>query len=296
MDPYSADGELALIHNAFHQGQFDKVVEWDTKPFSNDYQVPAKMLQIRSRLALGQYDQVLSAAKGQSSPDFKAAAIAADFFKKPSETSPAVDKARKLAESDGGNMNVQILCGTVLARAGDVEPALALLAKHDGSLDAVALTVQIELARNRLDLAKKSALAARKWAQDSLLVNIAESWIGMREGGEKYQSAYYVFEELAQADASQSVRSLVGQAISELHLGRLPESQAAFDQATALDAKNPDVLSNLIVLHTILGKSTVEEKKALQSVEPGHQLLKDLAEKSSEFEKAASRYSPRVNG
>ena len=41
--------------------------------------------------------------------------------------------------------------------------------------------VQIELERNRLDLATKHAIAARKWAQDSLLVNIAESWIGLRE-------------------------------------------------------------------------------------------------------------------
>jgi coatomer protein complex subunit epsilon len=116
------------------------------------------------------------------------------------------------------------------------------------------------------------------------------------QGGEKYKAAYYVFEELAQAEATQSVQSLVGQAISELHLGRTPEAEAAFEQATALDAKNPDVLANLIVLNTVLGKSTVEQKKALQAVQPSHQLLRDLAEKTSEFEKAASRYSPRVNG
>jgi Coatomer epsilon subunit len=46
---------------------------------------------------------------------------------------------------------------------------------------SVAVIVQIELERNRLDLAKKTAAAARKFAQDTLLVNIAESWIGMRE-------------------------------------------------------------------------------------------------------------------
>jgi hypothetical protein len=46
---------------------------------------------------------------------------------------------------------------------------------------SVALMVQIELERNRLDLATKHAVAARKWAQDSLLVNIAESWVGLRE-------------------------------------------------------------------------------------------------------------------
>jgi hypothetical protein len=56
------------------------------------------------------------------------------------------------------------------------------VARHESLIYySVAVIVQIELERNRLDLAKKAAGGARKWAQDSLLVNIAESWIGMRE-------------------------------------------------------------------------------------------------------------------
>jgi len=45
---------------------------------------------------------------------------------------------------------------------------------------SVALIVQIHLQQNRTDLALKEVQAARKWAQDSLLVNIAESWVGLR--------------------------------------------------------------------------------------------------------------------
>ena len=44
----------------------------------------------------------------------------------------------------------------------------------------VALIVQIHLQQNRTDLALKEVQAARKWAQDNLLVNIAESWVGIR--------------------------------------------------------------------------------------------------------------------
>lgn len=47
-------------------------------------------------------------------------------------------------------------------------------------VEAVALTVQIHLEQNRTDLAMKEVQAARRWAQDSLLVNIAESWVGLR--------------------------------------------------------------------------------------------------------------------
>lgn len=51
------------------------------------------------------------------------------------------------------------------------------------SVEAVALIVQIQLQQNRTDLALKEVQAARRWAQDSLLVNLAESWVGMRMVG-----------------------------------------------------------------------------------------------------------------
>lgn len=48
------------------------------------------------------------------------------------------------------------------------------------SSSSVALIVQIHLEQNRTDLALKEVTAAKRWAQDSLLINIAESWVGMR--------------------------------------------------------------------------------------------------------------------
>ena len=40
--------------------------------------------------------------------------------------------------------------------------------------------MQIRLSQNRTDLAMKDVQSAKKWAQDSLLVNLAESWVGLR--------------------------------------------------------------------------------------------------------------------
>jgi len=54
-----------------------------------------------------------------------------------------------------------------------------------GVVDAVALIVQIHLQQNRNDLAVKEVAAARRWAQDSLLVNLAESWVGLRLVGRR---------------------------------------------------------------------------------------------------------------
>lgn len=40
--------------------------------------------------------------------------------------------------------------------------------------------VQIYLQQNRADLALKEVQAAKRWAQDNLLINLAEAWVGMR--------------------------------------------------------------------------------------------------------------------
>lgn len=176
----------------------------------------------------------------------------------------------------------------------------------------VALIVQIHLRQNRPDLAAKEAQRARKWAQDSLLVNIAESWISMREvctfsspsldtkltsaqGGEKYQSAFYVFEELAQQSQTTSAHSLVAQAVSELHLGRYDEAQAALQQAIELDPNSADTIANLIVLNTLLGKKgeTEQLKQQLAVVDGKHPQLSDWEEKRAEFQRATSRYTPK---
>lgn len=45
---------------------------------------------------------------------------------------------------------------------------------------SVALLVQIYLQTNHVDLAIKEIAAAKRWAQDSLLFNLSESWVGMR--------------------------------------------------------------------------------------------------------------------
>ncbi|OJD34206.1 coatomer subunit epsilon [Diplodia corticola] len=293
MDPYSAEGELVNIHNAFHQGQYQQVIDFDTSSFSATNALPARVLKLRAQLALGQHAAVAQAAAAEPGvPDLRAAGALAASLQNPADET-AVATAQELAATAADNLSVQLLAGTVLANAGLTEEALALLAKHQGSLDAVALIIQIHLQQNRADLAAKEAQQARKWAQDSLLVNIAESWVGLREGGEKYQQAFYVFEELAQAPASQAVQSLVGQAISELHLGRYPEAEAALQQALALDPQSADVLANTIVLNTVLGKDTTELKSKLEQVDPKHPFLVEATAKKDAFEAAQAKYTPK---
>lgn len=88
---------------------------------------------------------------------------------------------------------------------------------------------------------------------------------------------------------------MLGQAIAELHLGRLPEAEAALTQALTTSPDNPDILANALVLNTILGREaeTAELKAKLESIPWEHALVKDLRAKRDLFESARAKYSPK---
>jgi len=133
------------------------------------------------------------------------------------------------------------------------------------------------------------------------------------QGGDRYQQAFYVFEELAQAPSTSSVRTLVSQAVAELHLGRTEEAQAALEQAMKKEPNFAEAIANLLVLSVITGKDATDVTKCvsfvllwpvkglangpyrnLKNVDAQHPLLTDLAEKSELFDKAATKYKAKV--
>ncbi|KAI0016190.1 coatomer epsilon subunit-domain-containing protein [Xylariomycetidae sp. FL0641] len=293
MDPYSAEGELINIHNHFHQGQYQEVIDFDTSAFSSENALPARVLVLRAKIALGQGEDVLSEVEGAAEPELAAVAALAQLSL--GKTDAAVKQAEELASSAGDNQTVQVVGGTVLQAAGKSEEALALLSQHSGSLDAVALITQIHLQQNRTDLAVKEVAAARRWAQDSLLVNLAESWVGVRLGGDKYQQAFYVFEELAQAPSTSSIVTLVSQAVCELHLGRVEEAQSALESAVQKQPDYAEAIANLLVLTVVIGKDATQFTDSLKEKAPAHPFLTDLEEKSALFDKAAAKYSAKAS-
>lgn len=93
------------------------------------------MLQLRAQIASGHAEQVLaSVEKEANAPDFVAVKALAQYAT--GNASAAIGTAEKLVESASENATVQVLGGTVLQAVGKTEEALALLTKHQGSLEA----------------------------------------------------------------------------------------------------------------------------------------------------------------
>lgn len=294
MDPFSGEGELINILTAFYQSQYTTVIEFDTSAFSDESKTAASILKLRARIASGDAASVLK--ESDSSPEATAVKALAQSSL-PGQTSSALSAAEELAENYPENATVQVCCGTVLAANKKYDEALNLLNKHQGNLEAVALIVQIHLIQNRTDLALKEVQAAKRWAQDNLVINLAEAWVGLRVGGEKYQSTFYVYEELASAPSTSSTTALIGQAVSEIHLGRLPEAEAALQQVLASAEADPEAIANSIVLASLQGNKLSETEaliERLKTADSEHALLKDLEEKSSLFDEAKTKYAAKV--
>ena len=64
---------------------------------------------------------------------------------------------------------------------------------------------------------------------------------------------------MAQAPSTSASKSLVSQAIAEIHLGRLPEAEVALQQAMQKDPKDSEAIANTLVLNILAGKSASEQ-------------------------------------
>jgi coatomer protein complex subunit epsilon len=295
MDPFSGEGELLNLTTAFYTHAYSTVLDFDTSALSASNKSAAQILKYRAQIGLGQASAVISSLKSTKDPASKSILALAQHA---TGDPKGLEAATSLAESEGEDGTVQICAGTVLASAGEYATAIELLQKHQGSLEAVAILVQIHLAQNRTDLALKEVAAAKRWANDSLLINMAESWTNLRVGGsEKYQSSFYVYEELATTPGTTSPTALVGQAVSEMHLGRWEEAQLALDQAIGMDGASVESIANSLVLASITGKKGEIVQDLMQNLKqknPHHPLLQDLDEKSTLFDTAAQKYSAKA--
>ncbi|KAJ2750705.1 hypothetical protein GGH94_001959 [Coemansia aciculifera] len=176
-----------------------------------------------------------------------------------------------------------------LASAGQTDDALRILDMHPRNLECTLLTVAIYLSLSRVDLAQKLVARVRQWAEDAPIAQLAEAWTALAQGGSKYNEAYYVFVELAQASAVSTARLFCSLAVVKLHLGQHEEAQAHLQSALEKDPNDPDTLANLVVCASLTAQSPEVRARYLSQlahVAPSHPFLRDLELASSRFDSA----------
>ncbi|KAF9917557.1 hypothetical protein BX616_000605 [Lobosporangium transversale] len=307
------ENTLFAIRNLFYSGNYNQVIADTTssRTRASANQVTIHQLDLflyRSLIAIKDYNRVaqeITESHALGLQALKAQAVYLDAVQSADATGrdAALSHLRELllihspedSQPEVTALEVKVVVGQVLGAEGLVEEALTVLLPHNNHLESVAVVVQIYLQMNRLDLAKKEVEACKSWAEDAMLAQLMEAWVGLRVGGgERYQNAYYIYEEIATSSTSPTVKSLVGEAVCNIQMGQYPEAEGILQEALAKEPTNTDAIVNQIVLSTLLNKPIEEINslvQQLQSVAPNHSYLQDLDLKSSLFDRAAQRFA-----
>ncbi|PIA15379.1 hypothetical protein COEREDRAFT_44931 [Coemansia reversa NRRL 1564] len=207
-----------------------------------------------------------------------------------------IEKVEELiaVTNDLQNTTFVAIAAQILIICGQQEAALKILALHSKNLECVAMTVVAYLSINRVDLAQKLTAKLRTWAEDAPIAQLAEAWTALSVGGAKYNEAFYIFEELAQASSVSTARLLTALAVCKMHLAQYPEAESLLLEAFEKDSNDPDVLANLVICANLSSKPLETKSRYLSQLKhlsPTHPFIVDLEAKDAEFDAITARLS-----
>ncbi|SCZ98282.1 BZ3500_MvSof-1268-A1-R1_Chr7-1g09082 [Microbotryum saponariae] len=115
---------------------------------------------------------------------------------------------------------------------------------------------------------------------------------------QRYEQAYYVYEEIKGLHGGRGESTLAGVAVSQACLGRWDEAVQAILEGLEMNPSHPTLLANFIALARYYTPNaqdsealTVEKALAsLQALEPTHPFVVELKNKSDAFDEAAGKF------
>ncbi|PLW32815.1 hypothetical protein PCANC_18825 [Puccinia coronata f. sp. avenae] len=254
-------------------------------------------------------------------PAARALTLLAQFYHKSHNSKAEIDKLGEAAEAlieeiadeenDGPDSVLRVTLATILILAENLSMAVFILKQgvQLKSLEAVAALISLYLSPRlrRPDLARSLYTSAKAWADDAILLQMAEAWIGATTGSAAgnsngrepggYQSAFYVFDEITNTAVSKphqvNVVGLNGKAITQLAMGHVEEAHANLTEALKVDPDNENALANSIVISARLETPPSDVTTTIQklkSLNPKHPLIVDLDRKNALFDEAASQF------
>ncbi|THH03473.1 hypothetical protein EW145_g6224 [Phellinidium pouzarii] len=204
-----------------------------------------------------------------------------------------IDSEEALSEAE--KWQVRVLAGTAFARASEVEEALETLGvgSNTESLEAISLVVQIYLSIARPDLAKKEYTQALKWAEDDLLLQSIEAALGLATGSDGYaNSAAFYTEQLGNPSLSSS-HLLASRGVARLLRGEVSEAKSDLEEVLRSDNGDEEALCASVVAAGLGANKKGEAEELfsqLSSKYPTNPLVREVLEKSSLFDEAATKF------
>ncbi|EGN96757.1 hypothetical protein SERLA73DRAFT_184918 [Serpula lacrymans var. lacrymans S7.3] len=295
--------ELYHVKQQFILGAYKSLAELSLpSPSAADY-IPTLLYKARASIALDDPQSALALIPSDTeNVALKAVTALAQYVDAGGEE--ALEALRDLCveieadeESEEREKDiVRVVAATAFARVGEVEEALETLSGASENLEAIAATVLIYLSISRPDLAQKAFNAAKKWAEDDLLLQLIESSIGLRTGTNAYaDSAAFYTEQLGNPSVS-SAHLLTARGIVRILRGEVVEARSDLEEAleqTKGSGTQGEVLAGLVVALGLGAGKTAETEEIwgrLNAEYSSHPLVADVALKASSFDDFAAKF------
>lgn len=294
--------ELFEIRTSFYLGNFTQCIYESSKlkPSSPEKKLERDVFMYRAYMGQRKFAVVLDEIKRDSAKELTAIRYFAEYLAAPSEKREAlVAAADKTLTAGVDDVIGPLMAANIHFYDGNHEAALRCLNGATSSkeaLESMALTVQILLSIDRVDLAKKELKKMQDSDDDAILTQLALAWFNLAVGGDKLQDAYYIFQEMADKHGSTPLL-LNGQAAALIAQGKLEDAEPILQEALDKDANHAETLINLVVVSQGLGKAPETSNRFMSQLKDSHgthPFVKSYAAKEAEFDRLARNYAPSV--
>jgi len=294
------DAHFIDMKNAYYMGNFQLAIN-EAQKLSKGLSPEASVLRdsfvYRAYIAQKKFTVVLEEIKPNSSPQLVPLRTLAEFFQTPSlqARDQIVEKLNKRV-ADGfdpqADLTLILVAAMIYMHVGEYEKSLSILHQAD-NLECSALTVQSLLAYDRVDLAKKELKNMQEKDEDATLTQLATVWVDLYIGGDKYQEAYYIVQEMIDKYGS---TPLLYNLLASIYLaqGKNSAADGVLQDALDKDPNNADTLINLFLNSHFLGKTPEVASRFLSQLKdahPNHGFVKDFYNKEAEFQRVATHLS-----
>jgi len=294
------DAHFIDMKNAYYMGNFQLAIN-EAQKLSKGLSPEASVLRdsfvYRAYIAQKKFTVVLEEISANSSPQLVPLRTLAEFFSASSlqvrdQIIGKLDKRVAEGFDPQADVLLVIVAAVIYLHIGEYEKALSILHQAD-HLECSALTIQALLAYDRVDLAKKELKNMQEKDEDAILTQLATVWVDLYLGGEKYQEAYYIVQELIDKYGS---TPLLYNLLASIYLaqGKFSAADGVLQDALDKDPNNADTLINLFLNSHFVGKTPEVSARFLSQLKdahPNHGFVKYFYMKETEFQRVAAHLS-----